>query len=60
LYVNIVAEHINAKRTTIIARFYTELNQTDLNCSSTSKPRACAGGNGHLTPLEIGTKNQIL
>ena len=57
--VNIVAEHVIAKRMTIVVLFCTEIKQTILNSLySKSETWAAAGGERAFAPLEIGTKNQ--
>jgi len=56
--VNIVSEHVNAKRMTVIVRFCTELKQTVLN-SWYVKTMGVGRRELAFSPfLEIGTKNQ--
>jgi len=61
LQVNIVIEHVNAKRMTILwVRFCTELKQTVLNSwyvKAMGVRRVVK--TGFFPSLEIGTKNQI-
>ena len=57
--VNIVAEHVNARRMTVIVRFYTELKQIVLNTRYIKTMGVRREGNGHLTPLKMGLRIKI-
>jgi len=58
--VNIVAKHVNAKRTTLIVRFYTELKQTVLNMWYVETMGVRRREKRAFPPLAIGTKKKIL
>jgi len=56
--VDIVAEHVNAKRMAIIVRFYIELKKTVLNSLYVKTMDVRRRSKRAFSPLEIGTKNQ--
>jgi len=60
LQINIVIEHVNAKRMTIMGALlhWTQANSFELVVRQ-SHGRPQGGQNGHFPSLEIGTKNKI-